>query len=1207
MALVLKDRVKETSVSTGTGAITLAGTTGAYQPFSVIGDGNTTYYAIAGQTTSEWEVGIGTYTLSTDSISRDTILSSSNSNTIVTFSAGTKDVFVTYPSEKGLWVDASGTSNYAATIGSTAVNLGATVSTLAGLTSVTVTQDPSVALDLATKQYVDGLVSSGITYHAAVKYEVPDSTGNLTATYNNGTAGVGATLTNAGTQVAFTPDGIVATAGDRVLVYNQTNATQNGVYEVTTVGSGATNWVLTRTTDTDSYGLKDPNALGNGDAFFISSGNTGAGETYVCNTTGVITFGTTAITFQQISASQVYNAGTGLTLSPATTFNIANTAVTPASYGAASKTLTATVNAQGQLTSLADNNIAIAMSQVTSGTLGATQGGTGQSSYSIGDILYADTTTSLARLADVATGNALISGGLNAAPSWGKIALASAVSGTLGVANGGTGSTTAPAAMATLTGFTTTPTTGGTTTLTNTSSYYQQFTGVLTQTIVLPAANTVTQGWSFHLCNNSTGLITVNSSGGNLVVTIPASTTAMVTCILAGGTGANSWESGLTDFSGCTGSGNVVLATSPTLVTPALGTPTSGNFSTGTFTWPTFGVANGGTGATTAQGAINTLAGATTSGQYLRGNGTNVVMSTIQAGDVPTLNQNTTGTASNVTGTVAVLNGGTGSTTAAGARTNLGATTVGGNFFTLTNPTAITFPRMNADNTVSALDAATFRTAIGAGTSSTTGTVTSVAALTLGTTGTDLSSSVATGTTTPVITLNVPTASATNRGALSAADWTTFNGKQAALGFTPYNSTNPSGYIALGSAITGYTVGTNTALAATDTLLAGLGKIQGQINARGTGNGTVTSVSGTAPISVATGTTTPAITIAQANTSTSGYLSSTDWNTFNGKQAAGSYVTVGGALGTPSSGTLTNCTFPTLNQNTTGNAATATFATNSSKLYSTDAAYNYNSANPYYGYLSYNGTRWRFNVSPATPSAVEVAYADASTTSASCTGNAATATLAVTATNFAGIPAGTVMLFIQTSAPTGWTKSTTHDNKALRIVSGTAGSGGSVAFTTAFASQAVSGSVAATAAATATNQATTAGGSIAVTVGAGTLAVGAGTFAVGATTLATTQIPSHTHTYSLFGSGSSQTVASNFNTWGTSSQNTGATGGGTSHTHGLTGAPSISGSPSVTSQTFTGTSHNHTQDAHSHTSGAFTGTAINLAVAYVDAIIATKN
>jgi hypothetical protein len=100
--------------------------------------------------------------------------------------------------------------------------------------------------------------------------------------------------------------------------------------------------------------------------------------------------------------------------------------------------------------------------------------------------------------------------------------------------------------------------------------------------------------------------------------------------------------------------------------------------------------------------------------------------------------------------------------------------------------------------------------------------------------------------------------------------------------------------------------------------------------------GTVTSVTGTAPV-VSSGGATPAISMAAATTSVSGYLTSTDWNTFNGKQPAGSYVTVGGALGTPSSGTLTNCTFPTLNQNTTGssgsctgNAATATTATNQS-------------------------------------------------------------------------------------------------------------------------------------------------------------------------------------------------------------------------------------------------------------------------------------
>ena len=85
----------------------------------------------------------------------------------------------------------------------------------------------------------------------------------------------------------------------------------------------------------------------------------------------------------------------------------------------------------------------------------------------------------------------------------------------------------------------------------------------------------------------------------------------------------------------------------------------------------------------------------------------------IVAADIPTLNQNTTGTASNVTGTVAIANGGTGSTTAAGARTNLGATTLGANVFTITNPSAITFPRFNANNTVSALSAADMLTALG--------------------------------------------------------------------------------------------------------------------------------------------------------------------------------------------------------------------------------------------------------------------------------------------------------------------------------------------------------------------------------------------------------------------------------------------------------------------------------------------------------------
>jgi hypothetical protein len=106
MALVLKDRVKETSTTTGTGTFTLLGAAAGFQSFSVIGDGNTTYYTIDGGT--EWEVGLGTYTSSGTTLARDTILESSNGGTAVNFSAGTKNVFVTYPAEKGLYLDASG-------------------------------------------------------------------------------------------------------------------------------------------------------------------------------------------------------------------------------------------------------------------------------------------------------------------------------------------------------------------------------------------------------------------------------------------------------------------------------------------------------------------------------------------------------------------------------------------------------------------------------------------------------------------------------------------------------------------------------------------------------------------------------------------------------------------------------------------------------------------------------------------------------------------------------------------------------------------------------------------------------------------------------------------------------------------------------------------------------------------------------------------
>jgi hypothetical protein len=99
MAFVLADRVKETTTTTGTGTVTLLGASTGFQSFSAIGNGNSTYYTIAGQTGSEWEVGIGTYTSSGTTLSRTTVIASSNAGSLVTFSAGTKDVFVTYPAE----------------------------------------------------------------------------------------------------------------------------------------------------------------------------------------------------------------------------------------------------------------------------------------------------------------------------------------------------------------------------------------------------------------------------------------------------------------------------------------------------------------------------------------------------------------------------------------------------------------------------------------------------------------------------------------------------------------------------------------------------------------------------------------------------------------------------------------------------------------------------------------------------------------------------------------------------------------------------------------------------------------------------------------------------------------------------------------------------------------------------------------------------